>query len=438
MEEILERLKMPNAVKRMNTIGRWLVDVRPLTIWERDTRTLPRGARKWRRRALQFSREFIRPVAFDADIHHHSFDPMPLIREAARRGFLSLLMVPPLGRASIYSYFKSTVFQVALIAEEFSAESGGIGLLLLVHYLGIAPLLLAGHVPTYLRHYFPLQYRSKSADPVLMAFAITEPQAGSDVEHTEGGAAARLVTTAKETSGGYLLNGRKVFISNGSLAQKLTVFAKLDGEALDSWTCFLVDKSMSGVSVGRKERKMGQRPSDASEIILEDVFVPRSNVVGKLRSGWAINRNVLNYSRPVVGAMALGQARGAFERTLDFCQETFLGGKRLIEYQDVQLELAEMLIQLWAARAMVWHSCSELRSNQAAAAASKVFATDTAFKVCNKAVELMGDHGYVQKYGVERALRDARLGQIYEGTNQINRLALIEQQWEAEIGNIRE
>ena len=433
MSESAERLKMPNAVQSMNVLGRWLVDVQPLSIWERDTRLLTLGARKWRRRALKFSQEFIRPIAVKADIHNKEFDSRPIIREAAKRGFLSLLITPPIGRANIWAYLRSTIFQVVLIGEEFCTESGGIGLLLLVHYLGIAPLLLAGHIPTYLRHLVPLQLKSMSSNPTLLAFAITEPSAGSDVEDTEGGANARLATTAKAVKGGYLLNGRKVFISNGQAADKLTVFAKLDGEALDSWTCFLVDKKMDGVFVGRQERKMGQRPSDASEIILDDVFVPNRNIIGKLRGGWALNRNVLNYSRPAIGAMAVGMARGAFEKTLQFCQDTFLGGRRLIEYQDVQLELADMLTQLWAARAMVWHSCSTLRSNQAAAAATKVFATDTAYTVCNKAMELIGDHAYVRSSGVERALRDVRLTQIYEGTNQINKLALIEQQWEAEI-----
>ena len=433
MEEITERLKMPHAVRQMNTLGRWLVDVQPLTIWERDSRLLSRGARKWRRRALEFSRQFIRPVAVEADIHHQDFERRVLINEAAKRGFLSLLMPPPVGRANLRAYLHSTIFQVILIGEEFCTESGGIGLLLLVHYLGIAPILLSGHFPSYIRHLIPLQLKSMTDNPTLMAFAITEPSAGSDVEETEGGAQARLVTTAKKKDGGYVLNGRKVFISNGQLADMLTVFAKLEGEALDSWTCFLVDKKMNGLSVGRQERKMGQRPSDASEIIMEDVFVPQKNIIGKLRGGWALNRNVLNYSRPAIGAMALGMARGAFEKTLHFCQETFLGDKRLIQYQDVQLELAEMLSGLWAARAMVWHSCRTLRSNQAAAAATKVFATDTAYRVCNKAMELMGDQAYLRSSGVERALRDVRLTQIYEGTNQINKLALIEQQWEAEI-----
>jgi alkylation response protein AidB-like acyl-CoA dehydrogenase len=264
--------------------------------------------------------------------------------------------------------------------------------------------------------------------PDCMAFAITEPGAGSDVEETEGGAKAKLVTTVKYApeKKGYILNGRKCFISDGAIADKVTVYAKIGDEGIESWTCFLVERGMPGFSVGRSERKMGQRASDASELIFDNVFVPNKNVVGKLRSGWANNRNVLNYSRPAVGSMALGHGRGAFERCLEFCRKTNLGPKRLIEYQDVQMELADMAISLWAARSMIWQSCRQFRCYQSASASAKVFASDTAFKVCNQAMELMGDCGYLHAHGVERAWRDSRLTQIYEGTNQINRLALFE------------
>jgi alkylation response protein AidB-like acyl-CoA dehydrogenase len=296
--------------------------------------------------------------------------------------------------------------------------------------------MLSGHIPTMLRHLLPLYWRIRRGTPEIMAFAITEPGAGSDVEDTEGAANAHLVSTARKTKGGFILNGRKCFISDGAIADKVTLYAKLDGEGIESWTCFLVEKDMSGFSVGRCEHKLGQRAADTSELVLEDVFVPSKNVVGRLRSGWANNRNVLNYSRPVVGAMALGHGRGAFEHALAFCRRTMLGPKRLIDYQDVQLTLSDMLMSLWAARAMIWHSCGQFRCYQSASATAKVVASDTAFKVCNQALELMGDHGYVHDNSAERLWRDSRLTQIYEGTNQINRLALIEHQWETELDQI--
>ncbi len=431
LQERMEQLNMKNAAGRMNLIGRLLVDNRDMSLWEHDTLTLPRAARRWRRKARRFAREQIRPLAPGADLHPHDYDPKPLLAAAARKGFQTLLFPRPFGSAGIPAYLGGAALQIAVVGEEFATECGGLALLLLAHNLGIAPLLLSGSLRVIIRHFIPFYLRSHVLGrPGCMAFAITEPDAGSDVEETEGGATARLVTTAKQMPGmgGYVLNGQKCFISDGAIADKVTVYAKIEGEGIESWTCFLVEKGMKGFSVGRSERKMGQRASDASELIFDNVFVPNKNVVGKVRAGWPNNRNVLNYSRPVVGAMALGHGRGAFERCLEFCRRTNLGPKKLIGYQDVRMELADMAISLWAARSMIWQSCRQFRCYQSASAAAKVFASDTAFRVCSQAMELMGDAGCLHAHGVERAWRDSRLTQIYEGTNQVNRLALFEHQ----------
>jgi alkylation response protein AidB-like acyl-CoA dehydrogenase len=436
LQETIERLKPKKAAETLDRLGRLLMDNREMSVWERDTQTLPWGARRWRRRALRFAREEIRPIAPEADLHPYGYDATPLVSKAARKGFQTLIFFWPIGRASISTYAQSTTLQLAVVAEEFATECGGLALRLMAHNLGISPLILSGNFDTILRHFVPYYLKTTfRGKPDIMAFAITEPDAGSDVQETEGSARARLVTTAKPTQGGYLLNGRKCFISGGAVADKITVYAKLEGEGIASWTCFLVEKGMKGFSVGRREKKMGQRACDASELIFDDVFIPKKNVVGSLRSGWAINRNVLNFSRPVVGAMALGHGRGAFERCLAFCRKTYLGPKQLIAYRDVQMELADMMISLWAARSMVWQSCRQFRCYQSASAAAKVFASDTAFKVCNQAMDLMGDHGYLHTHGVERAWRDARLSQIYEGTNDINRLAVFENQQRTDFGD---
>ena len=434
LKKRIAELAMPGASRNLNFFGKLLVDCAEKTIWERDTATLPLGCRYWRRKARNFARQYIRPDALAADLDPHNYDPKPILSAAAKAGFQTAMMPFPIGTAEPFAYLRAAVMQPAVIAEEFATECGGIGLLLLAHHLGCAPIMLSGHIPSMLRHLLPLYMRLKKGAAETMAFAITEPGAGSDVEETEGGAQAHLITTAKPTQGGYIINGRKCFISGGGFAQKVTLYAKLEGEGIESWTCFIVDKDMPGFSVGRLEHKMGQRASDAAELILEDVFVPKENVVGKLRSGWANNRNVLNYSRPCVGAMALGHGRGAFERALEFCRRTYLGPKRLIDYQDVQYTLSDMAMSLWSARAMIWHSCAQLlRCNQSSSATAKVIASDIAVKVCNQAIELMGDHGYVHANSVERLWRDSRLTQIYEGTNQINRLSLIEHLWETEF-----
>jgi len=419
--ERIEKLRMENAVGQLDLIGRRLVYGAEHSMWELDTRRLPWSVRRWRRKARKFAEQHIRPLAPEADLDPHAFDPMPVITKATEWGFQNNMADP-----------RATLLHSA-VAEEFATECGGIALAILAHNLGVAPLFLSGHLPTWFRHFFPLYWRLGRGKPRPMAFAITEPGAGSDVEEPEGGAAARLVTAAKKVGGGYILNGSKTFISGGAVADWVTVFATLENEGLDSWTCFLVKKGMQGFSVGRCERKMGQRACDASELIFEDVFVPDDHVVGRPRGGWAINRNTLNYSRPVVGAMALGHGRGAFERCLDFCRRTRLGNKRVIDYQDIQIELADMMISLWAARSTIWHSCRRIIANQSLSAAAKVAGSDTAFKVCNQAMEIMGDHGYLHANGVERSWRDSRLTQIYEGTNQINRLAVIEQQWSSDI-----
>ena len=430
----IESLKVRNASANLDLFGRLLVDNREMTVWEHDTKLLPLGARIWRRNARRFAREFIRPDALKADASPTDYDPKPIIRKASRKGFQTLMLPLPVGTAFPGSYFLgSAALQLAVVAEEFAAESGGLALLLLAHHLGCAPMALSGHIPTVFRHLLPMYAKAILGRPEIMAFAITEPGAGSDVEETEGGACAHLVTTAKKRDKGFVINGRKCFISDGAIADKVTLYAKLDNEGIESWTCFLVEKGMKGFSVGRREHKMGQRAADASELILEDVFVPDTNVVGPLRSGWANNRNVLNYSRPVVGAMALGHARGAFERAVEFCRRTSLGTRRLIDCQDIQIELADMLIKLWTARAMVWHSCGQFRCYQSASAAAKVAASDISFEVCTRAMELMGDHGYLHGGLTESLWRDSRLTQIYEGTNQINRLAVVEHQWEAEL-----
>ncbi len=178
---------------------------------------------------------------------------------------------------------------------------------------------------------------------------------------------------------------------------------------------------------------MGQRAADASELIAEDVFVPDERVIGGLRSGWALNRNVLNYSRPAVGAIGVGIARSAFEHTLSFCSETRLGGKPLSSYQDVQLRLASMLTKIQAARALIWQTARYGTPCQAAGAAPKAFAAEVAWEVSTSAMELLGDHGYLHARSAEKAARDARLTLIYEGTHQINLLAIVEGQTGAEF-----
>jgi alkylation response protein AidB-like acyl-CoA dehydrogenase len=325
-----------------------------------------------------------------------------------------------------------------LKAEEFSAADAGLGLALLAHDLGVAPLFVSGDWRAVFGWQRRIYKQIDAGEPAICAYAITEPDAGSDVENTEGAVTARIVTRARRRPGGFRISGRKCFISNGAVARWVTLFAAVDEGGVDSWTCFLLDRDMSGFSVGRRERKMGQRAADASELILDDVFVPDHRVIGPLGGGWAINRNVLNYSRPAVGAISVGIARAAFEHAAQFCNDTRLGGRPLASYQEIQLRLASMLSRIQAARALVWQAARYGIPFQAAGSMAKSFGSRVAWEVSTEAIELLGDHGTLQAGGVEKAARDARLTLIYEGTHQINQLAIIEGQAGAEFQVDRE
>ena len=427
------------SIQRLKPLGRWLYDHKTETLWERDTRTLPRYLQKRRRAYRRFAQQHIAPLAFQADQSPHDYDPCPLLAQAGRQGFQSELLPWPLGRMPYRALIEGKVFAIVLKAEEFCAACGGIGLSLLAHDLGMGPLLLSGHIPTLLRWHWPINRANLHGDVKLVAYAITEPDAGSDVEDSEGAPLARYITTARKVPGGYVLNGQKVFISGGGHCDYVSVFAVLEREAGEKaqvdtdFTCFIVERGREGFGVGRRERKLGQRACDASQLFFDDVFVPQRNLIGTERSGWALNRNVLNYSRGPVGAIALGIARGAAEAATQFARETRLNNKPLIAYQEVQLALAEMWIDTMAMRSLAWQSARHRLPVQGIASAAKAFCGDMGFRVANRAMELMGDHGYLATKGAEKAMRDVRLNQIYEGTNQLNLLAFIESFWASDI-----
>lgn len=427
-------LSPAGARQSLGRLGRWVYDTRALTLWERDTATLPLGLRRLRRRYRRFAKLHLAPYALSADKEPSSLDVRSLFLKSARKGFQTEFLPPPFGTMKWSSLLHPLLLAPALKGEEFCAACGGLGLSLLAHELGMAPLFVSGDVRAVLGWMVRIYREIMAGEPAMAAFAITEPSAGSDVEETRGGAKAKLTCKARKVPGGWRISGRKCFISDGAVARYVTLFAAQEGKGLESWTAFLLDKGMAGFSVGRREQKMGQRAADASELVMEDVFVPDKRVIGPVGAGWAINRNVLNFSRPVVGAMALGMARGAFEQAVRFCRETRLGNRPLAAYQEVQLSLADMMIRIAAMRATVWHAVRYRIPFQTAGSIAKVFCSDTAWEVCNAAMELLGDHGYLHAQGVEKAARDARLTQIYEGTNQINRLAVFEAQAEAEFG----
>jgi alkylation response protein AidB-like acyl-CoA dehydrogenase len=422
------------AFEGLSPVVRGLVRYERRDPWDRDTELLPKPLAQYRQFARAFAVRHIKPRELSADLEPHppvgecSRANFELLRVAGREGFLSDLLPRPLGSMHPRLLSFPLGLPQVLKAEEFAAVDGGLMLLVCAHDLGVAPLILSGEMRTIRRHLLPAFRASKRGEPHLFAYAITEPAAGSDVEHGHGAAAVRRpgVVARQEPRGGYRIRGRKCFISGGDIAKGVVVFAALEGEGVESWTAFLVPRGAPGFRVARTELKMGMRASGAAELELDDVFVSEDAVVGGLRNGWALNRATLNLSRIPVAAMAVGFARAATEEATRFACRFRLAGKPLVCFQEVQLALAQMIAETSAARSMVWQIAARRQARQAEASAAKFYCSDAARHVCEMAMDLMSNHAVLHGNRVEKAFRDARLTQIFEGTNQINRLGVIE------------
>lgn len=422
-----------HALAGAATVIRPFIHYRPASLWELDTRELPRPLAKYRRRARIFAEHHLQPLARAADdaLHRPAGEPLPgavaeLVRAAGTAGWLTDMLPWPWGSIPPPSLRHPLTMRQVLKVEEFSAACGGLMLLLCAHTLGMAPIVLSGDFGAIRRFLLPAFRETRRGRPHLFAYAITEPGAGSDAEDGYGASVYHPGVVARRTRGGWYLDGRKCFISGGDLARSICVFAALEGEDMASWTCFLVRNDMSGFRPVRNEFKMGMRASPATELELDGVFVPDKHVIGGLRGGWTLNRATLNYSRLPVAAMGVGLARHAAEATLAAAAELKTGGESLLDTQQAQLTLAQMMAEIRAARALVWQAARRFTPRQAEASMGKFFCTDTAIRVCERAMDLLGPEALLRDRGIEKCFRDARLTQIFEGTNQINRLAVIE------------
>ena len=255
----------------------------------------------------------------------------------------------------------------------------------------------------------------------LGAFAITEPTAGSD--------ASNIKTTAEKVAGGYLLNGTKQFITNGGEAAIYTVIALTDkNRGARGASAIIVEKDTPGFTFGKKEKKMGIRASATRELVFRNCLVPETNLLGKPGLGFIQAMRLFDKSRPGIGAQAVGLCQGALEAAVDYAEERVQFDQPLITMPVIQQMLADMAIQTEAARALVYAAARYVDSGAKdvteSSAASKVFASDAAMKVTVDAVQICGGSGYMRDYPVEKMMRDAKILQIYEGTNQILRNAI--------------
>jgi butyryl-CoA dehydrogenase/short/branched chain acyl-CoA dehydrogenase len=264
------------------------------------------------------------------------------------------------------------------------------------------------------------KYLSRLATQSVGAYALSEPESGSD--------AFALTTRATEEGDGYRISGRKLWITNAGEADIFLVFATVDPSAgYRGITCFVIERDMGGFQVGKKEDKLGIRASSTCELILDGVQVGRENVMGEVGKGYKIAIETLNEGRIGIAAQMLGLAEGAFEHALHYARERKQFGKRIGEFQGVQFELAEMATQIEAARLMVYNAARLRDAGEAfvtQAAMAKYFCSTIAEEVASKAVEVLGGVGFTKDYPVEKLYRDAKIGRIYEGTSNMQRVTI--------------
>jgi alkylation response protein AidB-like acyl-CoA dehydrogenase len=320
------------------------------------------------------------------------------------------------GYAEEYGGSGGGALALGLLVEELSRVSAGLALVPGVSKLGVVPLLLAGTE----------QQRTEvlgsiARGELLMSYALTEPGAGSD--------AASLTTRYVREGDGYVLNGTKRFITGAGVSDAYVVFATRDPEMRSKGiSAFLVMKDDAGVSFGRKEEKMGIRGSPTREVVLADATIPADRLIGQEGEGFSIAMRTLDHSRPLIGAQAVGIAQGALDVAAGYALERRQFGRPIAEFQGVSFMLADMAMQLEASRLLVYRALTLCDADDPRmtrwSAMAKCFASDAAMRITTDAVQVLGGYGYVREYPVERLMRDAKVTQIYEGTNQIQRIVI--------------
>jgi butyryl-CoA dehydrogenase len=304
-------------------------------------------------------------------------------------------------------------FENCLVVEELSKACLGVSVSYAASLLGAYPILLGGSDEQKKKYLKEIASGRK-----LAAFALTEANAGSDAQG--------IRTEAKKVGDEYILNGTKQWITNGGEAEIYTVIAMTDRKkAGRGATAFIVDKGMEGFSFGKKEKKLGIRASATRELVFQDCKVPKENVIGREGMGFIFAMRTFDKTRPGIGAQAVGVATGALEAAVHYAREREQFDRKIASFQAIQHMIADMATQVEAARALVYavarYIDSNPRDSSKVSAMSKVFPSDTAMKVVVDAVQIFGGYGYMRDYPVEKMMRDAKILQIYEGTNQIQR-----------------
>jgi len=304
-------------------------------------------------------------------------------------------------------------FENCIVVEELSKACLGVSVSYAASLLGAYPILLGGSEEQKKKYLSQIASGSK-----LAAFGLTEANAGSDAQG--------IRTEAKKDGDHYILNGTKQWITNGGEAEIYTVVAMTDrSKGGRGATAFILEKGMEGFTFGKKENKLGIRASATRELVFQDCKVPKENVIGREGLGFILTMRTFDRTRPGIGAQAVGVAHGALEAAVQYAREREQFERKIISFQAIQHMLADMAIQVEAARALVYAVARYIDSNprdfSKVSAMSKVFPSDVAMKVVVDAIQVFGGYGYMKEYPVEKMMRDAKILQIYEGTNQIQR-----------------
>ena len=355
--------------------------------------------------ARTIAEEKILPVR--AELDEKEEFPWTIIKDLADTDLLGVFVPEE------YGGLGGGCFELCLVIEELSRVCAGVAVSYAVNSLGSFTLLEYGRQEQK-RKYLPDIASGKR----LAAFAITEETAGSDI--------SAIKTTAIRKDGSYLINGTKQFITNGGEADIYTIIALTDKErGIRGASAFLVEKNTPGFSFGRKEKKLGIRASVTRELVFEDCLVPEENIIGREGMGFTMSLKLFDRSRPGIGAQAVGLAQGALEAAVDYAKKRIQFGQPIISFQAVGHMLANMATDVEAARALVYSTARTIDSGAKnfgmESAMAKVFASDAAMRVTTDAVQIFGGLGYMRDYPIEKMMRDAKITQIYEGTNQILR-----------------
>jgi alkylation response protein AidB-like acyl-CoA dehydrogenase len=324
--------------------------------------------------------------------------------------------LPSLGIPEEYGGQGADHVTQAIMVEELSRACASTSLTMLISKLGMIPVMKWGSDE------LKAEYLPRIASGEWQgSYCLSEPDAGSDV--------ASMKTRAVRDGDDYILNGSKYWITNAGISDTYTVFAKTDpAGGHRGMSCFVVEKEM-GVKIGKLEKKMGVRGSPTGEVILEDVRVPARNRIGDEGQGFYIAMGTLDRSRPTIGAQAVGIAQGAVDYAASYMKERKQFGKPIAEFQGLQFMLADMAMKTEAARQLVFKACALVDDDPRgeltmAGAMAKCFASDVAMEVTTNGVQLLGGYGYTKEFPMERFMRDAKITQIYEGTNQVQRVVI--------------